>query len=77
MSKQQVTSFRPGNGTTYRNETSPRIPVEFLPDEMDAIRQVMHTGYCPYQLRGAFLSARARMDQAHGAEQTFNEGRAG
>jgi hypothetical protein len=43
---------------------------------MDAIRQVVHTGYCPYQLRGAFLSGRARLDQAHGAERPFHEGRA-
>lgn len=26
---EQVTSFRPGNGTTYKNEQSPRMPVEF------------------------------------------------
>lgn len=69
LSDKQNSSFCPASGTTYRNEPAPRIPVELLPDEMEAVLEVLHTGYCPYMKRGAFLSGRGRMDRALSVEK--------
>jgi hypothetical protein len=43
--------------------------VELLPDEADALLEVLHTGYCPYQKRGAFLSGRDRLNRAVAVEK--------
>ena len=56
-------------GTTYKNEAAPRVAVELLPDEAEAILEVLHTGYCLYQKRGAFLSGRDRLNRAVAAEK--------
>lgn len=77
---EQVTAFRPGNGTTYRNEAAPRIPVEFTPEEAVQVLRVLTTGYASYTHREALMSGRARLEQAVKCEQgpggVLNEKRA-
>lgn len=65
----QVTTFRPGNGATYKNEPSPRIPVEFTPEEAVQVLRVLETGYASYTHREALFSGRGRLKQAVAAEQ--------
>lgn len=69
LSEKQVTAFRPGNGTTYRNEAVPRIPVEFTPEEAVQVLRVLTTGYASYTHREALFSGRQRLEQAVGCEQ--------
>lgn len=65
----QITTFRPGNGTTYKNEASPRIPVEFTPAEAVQVLRVLTTGYASYTHREALFSGRDRLEQAVRAER--------
>lgn len=69
MSAKQNRPFRPVCGTTYRNEASPRIPVEFTPEEAIQVLRVLETGYASYTHREALFSGRGRLKQAVAAEQ--------
>lgn len=69
MSKPQNNAFRPVNGATYQNESSPRIPVEFTPEEAVQVLRVLKTGYASYTHRAALISGRDRLEQAVAAER--------
>lgn len=67
MSAKQTSPFRPG--TTYKNEASPRIPVEFTPEEAVQVLRVLETGYASYTHRAALFTGRDRLKQAVAAEK--------
>lgn len=69
MNAKQNSPFRPASGTPYRNEPSPRIPIEFTPEEAVQVLRVLETGYASYTHREALFSGRDRLRQAVAAEE--------